>query len=410
MIWKKCFLFILAGTAISSILTGSTAMDSRKDKSLYPKEAVVRDNTNFALSLYHELKGEDGNLFFSPHSISTALAMTYAGARGNTEKEMAQTLHFTLAQEVLHPAFASIETTLNEIQKKGDIQLAVANALWPQKDFLLRKEYLNLIKKHYGASITPLDFKNATEKARQIINNWVEDKTKEKIKDLIPKGLLDQLVRLVLTNAIYFKGNWESQFDKDLTKEAPFYLLSGETVKTPMMHQKHEFGYAEHKDLQVLKMPYIGDDLSMLVLLPKKPDGLKDLEEKVTKDNLKKWREKMFEREIIVFFPKFKMTSRFSLANTLSSMGMPEAFSGKADFSGMTGTRELFISDVIHKAFIAVDEQGTEAAAATAAVMKLAGVPPPPPVFKADHPFLFLICDNITGSILFMGRVLNPSA
>jgi serpin B len=401
---------LLAIAAIFALASDFIAEVKSEDKDIPLEGAIVRGNMSFSLDLYSELKKDEGNLFFSPYSISTALAMTYAGARGNTEKQMAQTLHFAFEQEELHPAFASIEAILNEVQEKGGVQLTVANALWPQKDYPFRKEYLALIKKYYGASITPLDFKSAAEEARQMINDWVEEKTKEKIKNLIPKGMLDRLVRLVLTNAIYFKGNWASQFDKSQTKEAPFYLSPGKPKSIPMMHQKHDFGYAEHEDLQILKMSYVGDDLSMLVLLPKKSDGLKDLEKKLTADNLKKWTKPIFEREVIVFFPKFEMTSQFNLAKTLSSMGMPEAFSGKADFSGMSGTRELFISEVVHKAFIAVDEQGTEAAAATGVVMKLAAIPSTIPVFKADHPFLFLIRDNITGSILFMGRVLDPTA
>ncbi len=403
-------ILLSAMTAFFALAFGFITEVKSEHKDIPSKGAILKGSISFALDLYSQLRKDEGNLFFSPHSISTALAMTYAGARGNTEKQMVQTLHFTLDQEELHPAFASIEAALNDVQEKGDIQLSVANALWPQKDYPLRKEYLALIKRYYGASITPLDFKKDTENARQMINDWIEGKTKEKIKDLIPAGMLDRLVRLVLTNAIYFKGNWASQFDENQTKEAPFHLLSGEAVNIPMMHQKQDFGYAEHEDLQVLKMSYVGDDLEMFVLLPKKPDGMKDLEEKLTADNLKKWIEKIFEREVIVFFPKFEMTSRFSLAKTLSSMGMPEAFSGKADFSGMTGTKELFIAEVVHKAFIAVDEQGTEAAAATAVSMMKAALPPTTPVFKADHPFLFLIRDKNTGSILFMGRVWNPSA
>ncbi len=372
-------------------------------------EALVEGNTAFALNLYSKLKETEGNLFFSPYSISTALALTYAGARENTEKEMAEVLCFTLDQKRLHPAFASIEARLKDIQKKGDVQLSVANALWPQKDYVFLKEFLELTKKNYGARITPLNYKIDHEAARITINKWVERKTNDKIKELIKRGILDSLVRLVLTNAIYFKGNWADRFDKKLTEDAMFHLLPGKSIKVPMMNQKQKFGYAEHENLQILELPYVGEELSMLVLLPKKVDGLTELENKLTADNLKKWTRHLGEREVWVFLPKFEMTSAFRLDKTLALMGMPDAFSMNADFSGMDGTKKLNISAVIHKAFIALDEQGTEAAAATGVVIGVKSLPRPAPVFRADHPFMFLIRENLSNSILFFGRVVDPT-
>lgn len=396
---------IFAGVLILTLSLPAEGKDSST-------EDVVKGNTTFALDLYSKLKKEEDNLFFSPHSISTAIAMTYAGARGNTEKQMAKVFHFTLDQKELHPVFASIEAGLNAIQKKGNVQLSVANALWPQKDYVFLKDYLTLTKKYYGVSITPVDYKKAAEMARIAINEWVEQETNNKIKDLIAKGVLNASVRLVLTNAIYFKGYWASQFDEKRTKEAPFHLLSGESIQVPMMNHKEKYGYAEHEDFQILELPYVGDELSMLVLLPKKVDGLKELEEELTVDTLEKWTRNISNNEVQVFLPKFKMDSQFDLSEVLASLGMPDAFiMGKANFSGMDGTRNLFISAVIHKAFIAVDEQGTEAAAATAVSMVFASVDQaPPPIFRADHPFLFIIRDNLTGSILFIGRIVNPTA
>ncbi len=407
MKWMILILKVFTILIGISVFTLSVFAESIKDSC---SETIVKGNTAFALDLYSELKKSEDNLFFSPYSISTALAMTYAGARGKTEKQMAQVLHFTQNQKLLHPEFASMEAKLKTIQKKGDVQLSIANALWPHKDYIFLKEFLELIKKNYDVVITPVDYKNASEAARITINNWVEQKTNKKIKNLIRKGLLTPSIRLVLTNAIYFKGNWENQFDKNLTRLAPFYLLSGDSIKVPMMSQKKTFGYAAYEDFQILELPYAGKELSMLVLLPKKAIGLKKLEQKLTVSSLKKWTKNMGNKEVKVFLPKFEMSSQFSLGNTLASMGMPDAFSGQANFSGMDGTKKLFISAVIHKAFIAVDEEGTEAAAATGVAVALTAIGPPTPVFRADHPFLIIIRDNITGSILFFGRVLNPAA
>jgi serpin B len=254
-----------------------------------------------------------------------------------------------------------------------------------------------------------VDFVTETEKTRQKINRWVEDKTNDKIKNLIPEGALNAMTRLVLTNAIYFKGDWASQFDKDDTEDADFFVSPEKTVTASLMYQKEEFKYAENELLQILQLPYKGDDLSMLVLLPKEKIGLADLEKELTADKLTEWQKRMYEQEIEVYLPKFKMTSQFSLSETLKKMGMSDAFDpGKADFSGMTGNKDLFISAVLHKAFVEVNEKGTEAAAATGVMMQLS-MALDEPVFRADHPFIFMIQDNKTGSILFVGRVMDPT-
>jgi serpin B len=222
--------------------------------------------------------------------------------------------------------------------------------------------------------------------------------------------MLDPLTRLVLTNAIYFKGKWASQFKPELTQDAPFTLPGGEKSTVSMMNQKERFGYSETEQLQILELPYVNDDLSMVVLLPRKTDGVKDLEKQLNSDTLKNWITGLHKREVQVFFPRFKMTSEFELGQVLGEMGMPDAFSGNADFSGMTGNKDLFISAVVHKAYVDVNEEGTEAAAATGVVMRVTSVETPPPVFRADHPFIFLIRDNHTGSILFLGRLENPKS
>lgn len=372
---------------------------------------LVQDNSAFAMDLYQKLRASDGNIFFSPYSISTALAMTYGGARGNTEKEMAKTLRFSLDQENLHSAFAQAESRLNRLQKAGNINLSVANSLWPQQDYKFRDEYLFLIKKHYGVSITPLDYKGASEAARRMINKWVEDRTQNKIKDLIQPGILDALSRLVLVNAIYFKGNWMSQFKADKTKDAPFHTSSKKSVQAPMMTQKEKFRYVDLGSFEMLKLPYVGNEISMIVLLPKEIDGLKQLEADLSVENLKRWKSRLSKRDVLVFLPKFKMTSMFRLDKTLMSMGMIDAFSdSKANFAGMDGRPNwLYIAAVIHKAFVDVNEEGTEAAAATAVVMAPKAMPAAPPTFRADHPFVFLIQEDQTGSILFIGRVTDPT-
>jgi serpin B len=368
-------------------------------------EAVVQGNTEFALALYEQLRGKEGNLFFSPHSISTALAMTYAGARGSTEAQMAQALHFHLDQEQLHPAFAWLEARLAEIAQKGHVQLSVANALWPQRGYPLLDAFLALTREYYGVQVTAVDYGDA-ETARHTINTWVEARTEGKIEELIPAGLLDPLTVLVLVNAIYFKGDWARQFDPSLTRDAPFQVAPGEHVEVAMMHQKASFGYGRGDGLQALELPYAGEDLSMIVLLPDEVDGLAALEDRLTVENLERWTGRLWPQEVEVWLPRFEITLPFRLDAALQALGMVDAF-GHADFSGMDGTRSLFIGAVLHKAFVAVDEVGTEATAATAVVMTRAMVMSPP-VFRADHPFLFLIRENSTGSILFLGRVVNP--
>lgn len=375
-------------------------------------EKVVSGNSKFTLELYSKLVEGDGNnnLFFSPYSISTALAMTYAGARVETEKQMAEVLRFGLPQERLHPAFGSLEKALNEQGKKGVFELTVANALWGQKGFRFLDSFIDLVNKNYDAGLNEVDFIKNTEGARQTINRWVEKKTKEKIKDIIKPGVLDAMTRLVLTNAIYFKGKWQYEFDKKDTKDTTFHITATKETKAPMMYIKKEFKYAERVDLQILELGYKGDALSMVVLLPEKVDGISQLEKELTIENLERWLGELRKREVIVYLPRFTFTSEFSLAKLLSAMGMKDAFSlPPADFSRMTGNKDLFISAILHKAFVEVNEEGTEAAAATAVVMTTTAMPKQPPTFKADRPFIFMIRDNKSGSILFMGKVCNPS-
>jgi serpin B len=370
---------------------------------------LVQDNSAFAFDLYHKLRSGEGNLFFSPYSISAALAMTYAGARANTEKQMAKALRFSLDQEKLHPAFAGLQGWVNHLQEGAQIKLCVANSLWPQKDYKFLNEYLSLVKKHYGVSITPVDYVHALEAARETINRWVEQKTEYRIKDMIQPGIFDIPPVLALVNAIYFKGTWENQFNPRMTSEALFYITPEKSVRIPMMDQEETVRYAEVDDLQILELPYRGDSLSMLVVLPKEIDGLGQLERSLSVENLDSWRRHLSKTGVRIFLPRSRMTCEFRLDKTLQAMGMVDAFIlGKADFAGMTGTDKLFISAVIHKAFVEVNEEGTEAGAATL-VTPAPGRSAEPSTFRADHPFLFLIQENRTGSILFIGRVTDPT-
>ena len=373
---------------------------------------LVAGNTAFALDLYAQLRAEPGNLFFSPYSLSSALAMTYAGARGDTAAEMEKVLHFTGGQAGTHPAFQKLQARLAEIEEKGGVQLAVANSLWPQQKYSFLPEYLEEVKGWYGSAITPLDYPGDTDGARRTINRWVEEKTRNRITDLIAPGSLDPLARLVLVNAIYFKGNWQSQFDSARTEAAEFFVASDAKVPVSMMAQTHRFPYVEFNGGQIVQLPYAGGELSMLVVLPKEKDGLAAIEAQLTPGRLAQWQEGLSTREVHVLLPKFKLTwGAFQLNDPLKALGLAASFNpARADFSGMDGQLHwLYVGLVLHKAFVEVNEEGTEAAAATAVVMKARAMRlAAPPEFRADHPFLFLIREEATGAILFLGRVANP--
>ena len=373
-------------------------------------EKMIQNNGLFAVDLYSHLKQSEGNLFFSPFSISTALAMTYAGARDKTASQMAAALHFNQESEQLHLSMGELISRLNAVQKASEVELSVANAIWAQKGYQFLDTFFNIIQQSYQADLNQVDFKIAADAARQSINHWVETQTHQKIKDLIPPGVLNALTRLVLVNAIYFKGYWDTQFKPEDTQEMAFWLSAETNITVPMMHQEHQYGYWENEWLQMLEMPYKDKALSLIVLLPREKTGISMLEQKLTLENILRWQDQLRKQKVKLFFPKFKIEAQFNLGQTLSAMGMPDAFDPHgADFSAMIGKKELFISAVIHKAFVEVNEEGTEAAAATGVVVGVTSIAPPPPIFKADHPFVFFIQDNASRSILFFGRVLDPS-
>ena len=354
---------------------------------------------SLSMDLYNKLAAErDGNLFFSPYSIASALAMTYAGARGETAEQMNTALHFG-GPQVTHPAFAYLRSALDKTADGVNIQLSIANALWPQKGYAFDPEYTNLVKSCYAGEIRSADYIADAESMRKGINQWVELKTNNRIQDMMPKGSVGPMTRLVLVNAIYFKGSWTSPFNPVATRPAPFTLADGSTVEVSMMAQKDNFKLAQTEKLQALELPYGDGGLSMIILLPCPGEKLEWIDP-ATLD--------FQETEIIVKLPKFKLESSFSLNQVLTELGMPLAFNPSgADFSGMDESRELYIGAAAHKAFIEVNEEGTEAAAATVVMMIGSSIPPH---FTADHPFLFAIRENTTGTILFMGRVMNPEA
>jgi serine protease inhibitor len=373
---------------------------------------LVKGNTEFACDLYKKLRREDGNVVYSPFSISMALAMTYAGGRGDTAGQMAKVLHFTLPAERLHPAAGALIQDLasRDDGKKRGYQLHIANALWGQKDYGFLDDFRTLTRSNYGAGLTEVDFLMSREQARKTVNTWVERQTQDKIKDLLQEAHLTSDTRSVLTNAIYFKAEWETKFLKSATTEQPFQVATERKVNVAMMDRTGDVAYLDGGTFQMVGLPYTGKQLSMLVLLPKKMDGLPELEKSLTAENLMNWHRKLRATETTVLLPKFKVTGAFELSKVLSAMGMELPFSTRADFSGMNGATEpLHISAVVHKTFVDVNEDGTEAAATTAVGVARPAFFKERRSFRADHPFLFLIRDNQSGSILFLGRVVDPT-
>lgn len=407
----------------SSTVVEANMIKSTLERNLSPNleagdlDQLVEGNTAFALDFYHAVKGVPGNFIFSPHSLSVAFAMTYAGARNNTEVQMAQTLHFTLPRERLHAAFNALDLALNSRGQGGedsegtDFKLNIVNASWAQDGYPFLQDFLDILAVNYGAGMYILDFVSDPEGSRQTINDWVAQQTEDKIKDLLPPGSIDGLTRLVLTNAIYFYGAWAIPFDEDLTEIGNFYLTDGNVVSVPMMN--HFPGSGETFSAVVLdgytavELPYKGKEISMLILVPDRGRFF-EIEQALDANMIDHTVKSLTPWGLRLKMPKFKYESKFQLKETLSQMGMPEAFDPiNADFTGMTGVRELHIMEAYHKGFISVDEKGTEAAAATGVVISLTGVGTPLSI-TIDRPFIYLIRDIQTNAILFVGRMMNP--
>jgi len=378
-------------------------------------DSLVSGNDEFAFDLYSRLSEGDGNLFLSPYSISLALAMTYAGARGQMEQQMADVLGFTLSQDQLHAAFNALQQELEsrsqqaEVKEDQRFRLNIVNAIWGQDGYQFLPAYLDTLAQEYGAGLRVLDFAKSPEPSRITINDWVSEQTEERIKDLIPAGAIDPLTRLVLTNAIYFNASWQTHFEESATADGTFTLLDGLQVTAQMMNEQENFLYAQGDDYQAIALPYVGGDLDMLIILPNEGQ-FEQFQQQMDAQQFASIAESLSYTEVALSMPKFKFDAEFSLGATLKAMGMPLAFSDQADFSGMSDAKDLYISDVVHKAFVSVDESGTEAAAATAVIMKAMAMPLEPIKMSVDHPFIFAIRDNPTGSILFLGRVTSPAS
>jgi serpin B len=408
-------MLLLAGLLCVSGGIGVLAQDNSAAQ-------LVEGNTAFALDLYGSFSnGDDGNLLFSPYSISQALAMTYAGADGDTATQMADTLHFTLDQGAVPGAF---QTLNDDLVTRGTADadpdrgypprsLQIANGLWGEQTLPFSSAFSDQLSESYGAGLQTADFQNDPEGVRDEINQWVAEHTGDKIQDIVPEGAITEDSRLVLANAVYFYGGWLLTFDESNTKDGNFILADGTTATVPFMHQQGHFLYAAGDGFQVIELPYAGSQFAFTVILP--DDGQFDaVEQSLTPDSLATSLSELGSRELILSMPKFEFDYSASLAETLKALGMTDAFDANvADFSGMldaSAPESLAIGDVLHKAFIAVDENGTEAAAATTVLMAGAAAPMEPPLeVNIDHPFIFLIRDTQTGTILFMGRVMNPS-
>jgi serpin B len=365
-------------------------------------------NTMFATNLYHQIKTEPVNLFYSPFSISSALAMTYAGAKNETLNQMSKTLYFPKNQVELHTNFNALINSLVNNESDG-VQLKIANSIWLQETMKINDEFLSINEKYYNAGIMPVNFLTDPEKSRLKINNWVEKNTNDKITDLLPDGSIHSETRLVLVNAIYFKGRWDKIFDKNLNTEEVFYVYKTCQTQATYMNNYINTMYFEDNLLSIVEIPYTGQKQSLLIILPKERYGLKDVEKVFEQKSLTEYFNKMIARRVNLSIPKFKTEATYDLKNNLSKMGMPVAFTNNADFSGITGEKSLAIDKIIHKAYIDVNEEGTEAAAATAVSMRKTSAMLDEVKCKADHPFIYLIRDNQTGTILFIGRLMNPN-
>jgi serpin B len=371
---------------------------------------VAQASTLFCLDLYASLQPQEGNIFFSPCSISSALAMTYAGARGLTRSQMARVMRFPLEQEEFFAAYAVMEKGMHEHAGSANVQLMSANALWVQRGYRIHPTFLDVMKQFYTPALYEIDFALSPENARNRINSWVEDRTQGKIPGLLKPQTVRVDTSLILSNALYFKGLWAAPFNPEQTKEGEFHIRNDERVRIPMMNQQGGFRMIELNGLKILELPYAGEELSMFVLLPEEIDGLVSLERRLDAQTLETWIKQVCTKRastVHVCLPVFTLRAEYQLATALSKMGMSLAFTSDADFSGMRAEKDIFISDVVHKTFIDINEEGTEAAAATAVIMTKSAARPR--VFVADHPFIFMIRENAAGTILFFARMVNPS-
>jgi len=422
----------LIGIAIALLIMGTALVVVTKDNVVIKKNTSEQDDDKtpplgnitsfddavnaFNFDFFRKLNSDpdnEGNIFYSPYSVFTALAMTYEGSGGLTAEEMENVLHIEQNNDSFHLYMKSLYEYLNE---NSEYNISTANALWVNNNYDLLEDYVNIIETYYGGKASDIDYSDP-QVAADIINDWVESQTNNLIKDLVPASAIDPiLTMLILTNAIYFKGTWEIMFDEDNTTERDFTNTDGDVAQVDTMKiidTEDNFNYIENDEMQMLELPYSGDDISMMIILPKDGTDTDDIISSINKDTYNDWIDEMYETELDLYLPKFKFETSYTLNDYLKELGMQKAFTGNADFSGMFGLYDIYISSVIHKAFIEVNEEGTEAAAATAVIMALTSAEPTEPpqriVFDCDHPFLFTIHHKETNTILFMGQVENPS-
>jgi|UniRef100_A0A250YH05 serpin B len=378
-------------------------------------EQLSTANTLFALDLFLALNENNptGNIFISPFSISSAMAMVFLGTKGNSAAQLSKAFHFDAVEDI-HSRFQSLNAQMNK--QGAPYILKLANRLYGEKTYNFLPEFLDSTQKMYGADLASVDFQHASEDARKAINQWVKGQTEGKIPELLAAGVVDSMTKLVLVNAIYFKGNWEEKFMKEETTNAPFRLNKKDTKTVKMMYQKKKFpfGYIQDLKCRVLELPYKGKELSMIILLPDdiedESTGLEKIEKQLTLEKLREWTkpENLDTIEVNVKLPRFKLEESYVLNSDLARLGIQDLFnSSKADLSGMSGARDIFISKIIHKSFVEVNEEGTEAAAATAGIATFSMLAHEED-FTADHPFLFFIQHKPTANILFLGRLSSP--
>lgn len=398
---KKKIIYIFIGFLI---LSGPHFKCS--DENSTSINSILQANKKFAFDIYHNLRDNEGNLFYSPYSLSTALAMTYAGANGETKSQMAKVLHFNEEDKTLHKSYSIMQEKFNKLNC-DNIKLELANGLWADQNWKFLDTYFDLIANNYNAVARNIDMRDGVKTA-EIINNWTSDKTHGKIDEIVSPEDFD-LARLIIANAIYFKGTWKYQFDKEYTKKNNFFLHNKSKVEVDFMQLSDTLNYFENERAQILELFYSGGDISMILILPNKRSGIRNFENNFSLEEYESWHNFLKPVDINVFLPKFKLEYEKEFKEVLSDLGMPIAFSRAADFSGMTGKQDLQIDKVKHKSFIEVNEEGSEAAAATVVIMreKSAAIKK---TFNANRPFIFIIKENNTNSILFMGRIENPNS
>lgn len=397
-------LFSVCGMMMLAAKTPSVGAEAEPIK----EDVAVRAVNDLALDLYRVLSGGGENLCFSPYSISSAFAMTYAGARGETAAEMKEALHYG---EDIHESNRILKMSVSGAPESAG-ELAIANSIWPMRGYRFLNAYKNLLRRDYDVEVTPLDYKRQPERSRRAVNEWVEEKTRERIKDILPPNSVGVDTRLVLVNAVYFKAPWIEAFKDFNTADADFFVTSADRRSVRMMNAVDTYHYMDRNDFQAVKMLYKQGAYSMTLILPKQRSGMPAFESALTPELLKEIQTMSERRRLDLYVPKFKAERTFDVSETMQFLGIRQAFDPtRADFSGMNGKRDLYISAAIHKAFVEIDEEGTEAAAATAISVSRMSAPinvPEPLVFRADHPFIFMIQDEASGTILFMGKVVKP--